>query len=71
VRINSYVEVRESVVLENVEIGRNCRIRKAIIDKDVYVPAGTTIGYDMDADRERYYISEGGVVVIPKGAEIR
>jgi glucose-1-phosphate adenylyltransferase len=71
VRINSYVDVRESILLENVQVGRNCRIRRAIIDKDVYVPAGTTIGYDIEADRERFFVSEGGVVVIPKGAEIR
>ncbi len=70
VRINSFVDVRDSILLENVEIGRNCRIRKAIIDKDVYVPAGTTIGYDPEADRERFSVSEGGVVIIPKGAEI-
>lgn len=71
VRVNSYVDLRDSIVMENVEIGRNCRIRKAIIDKDVYVPAGTTIGYDPEADAERFIVSEGGVVVIPKGAEIR
>lgn len=71
VRINSYVDVRESILMENVQIGRNCKIRRAIIDKDVYVPAGTTIGYDVEADRERFFVSEGGVVVIPKGAEIR
>lgn len=70
VRINSFVDVRDSILLENVEIGRNCRIRKAIIDKDVYVPAGTTIGYDPEADRQRFSVSEGGVVIIPKGAEI-
>jgi len=71
VRINSYVDVRESILMENVEVGRNCRIRRAIIDKDVYVPAGTIIGYDEKADRERFFISEKGLVVIPKGAEIR
>ncbi len=71
VRINSYVDVKESILMENVQIGRNCKIRRAIIDKDVYVPAGTTIGYDLEADRERFFVSEGGVVVIPKGAEIR
>lgn len=70
VRVNSFVDVRDSILLENVEIGRNCRIRKAIIDKDVYVPAGTTIGYDPEADRQRFEVSEGGVVIIPKGAEI-
>ena len=71
VRINSYVDVKESILMENVQIGRNCKIRRSIIDKDVYVPAGTTIGYDPEADRERFFVSEGGVVVIPKGAEIR
>jgi glucose-1-phosphate adenylyltransferase len=70
VRVNSFVDLKDSILLENVEIGRNCRIRKAIIDKDVYVPAGTTIGYDPEADRRRFSVSEGGVVVIPKGAEI-
>ncbi len=71
VRINSYVDIKESILMENVQIGRNCKIRRSIIDKDVYVPAGTTIGYDPEADRERFFVSEGGVVVIPKGAEIR
>ncbi|MBI5101450.1 MAG: glucose-1-phosphate adenylyltransferase [Nitrospirae bacterium] len=71
VRVNSFVDIRESILMENVEIGRSCRIRKAIIDKDVYVPSGTIIGYDPEADRERFVVSEGGVVVIPKGAEIR
>lgn len=71
VRINSYVDLKESILMENVQIGRNCKIRRAIIDKDVYVPSGSTIGYDLEADRERFFVSEGGVVVIPKGAEIR
>jgi glucose-1-phosphate adenylyltransferase len=71
VRINSYVDVRDSILLENVEIGRHCKIRKAIIDKDVYIPSGTTIGYDLDEDRKRFSVSPGGVVVIPKGAEVR
>jgi glucose-1-phosphate adenylyltransferase len=71
VRINSYVDVRESILMENVEIGRHCRIRRAIVDKDVYIPAGTTIGYDLDEDRKRFHVSPGGIVVIPKGAEVR
>lgn len=71
VRINSYVDIKGSIMLEDVEIGRNCRIRRAIIDKDVYVPAGTVIGYDIKADKERFHVSPGGIVVIPKGAEVR
>ncbi|MBM4128812.1 MAG: glucose-1-phosphate adenylyltransferase, partial [Nitrospira sp.] len=71
VRINSYVDVKESILMENVEIGRYSRIRKAIIDKDVYIPPGTVIGYDEEEDRKRFFVSPGGVVVIPKGFQFK
>lgn len=71
VRVNSWADVRESVLMENVEVGRYCRIRKAIIDKDVSVPEGAVIGYDIEEDRKRFHISPSGVVVIPKGVEIK
>jgi glucose-1-phosphate adenylyltransferase len=69
-RINSFSHVEESILLENVNIGRHARIRRAIIDKDVEIPSGATIGYDLEKDRERWYVSPGGVVVIPKRAKI-
>jgi glucose-1-phosphate adenylyltransferase len=50
-----------------VEIGRNCRIRNAIIDKANLIPSGTEIGYDADHDRERYSVSPGGIVVLGRG----
>ena len=70
VRINSFSEVLESILLENVDIGRRCKIRRAIIDKDVKIPADSEIGYDIAADRERYHVTPSGIVVIPKGMEI-
>ena len=70
VRVKSWADVRESVLMENVEIGRHCKIKKAIIDKDVCVPEGTVIGYYIESDRKRFHVSAGGVVVIPKGVEI-
>ncbi len=71
VRVNSYTYVFESILLERVNIGRHCRIRRAIIDKDVEVPEGTMIGYDPEEDRRRFkYVSPGGIVVIPKGERI-
>ncbi|MFZ3123135.1 MAG: glucose-1-phosphate adenylyltransferase [Thermodesulfovibrionales bacterium] len=70
VRVNSWADVRDSVLMENVEIGRHCKIKKAIIDKDVSVPEGTVIGYDIESDRKRFHVSAEGVVVIPKGVEI-
>ena len=70
VRINSYSEVHDSILMENVDIGRRCRIKKAIIDKDVVIPPGTEIGYDLDEDRKRWHVTESGIVVIAKGTEV-
>jgi glucose-1-phosphate adenylyltransferase len=70
VRVNSYSEVHESILMENVDIGRHCRIRRAIIDKDVTIPPGTEIGFDPVEDRKRFDVSPGGIVVIGKGAEL-
>ncbi len=70
VRVNSYAEVRESILMENVEIGRHCKIRRAIIDKDVYIPPKMVIGYDLENDRKKFYVSPNGVVVIPKAVPI-
>jgi glucose-1-phosphate adenylyltransferase len=66
VRVNSYSKVRDSILFDHVTIGRNCRVRKAIIDKGVHLPEGTVIGEDPDQDKKRWYVSPGGVVVIPK-----
>jgi glucose-1-phosphate adenylyltransferase len=67
VRINSFAVVEDSILFEGVDVGRHCRIRRAIIDKDVRIPASTTIGYDLDHDRKRgFTITEQGVVVIAK-----
>ncbi len=69
-RVNSFSHVEESVLFENVVIGRHAKIRRAIIDKDVEVPPNTQIGYNLEEDRKRWYVSEGGIVVIPKRAKI-
>jgi glucose-1-phosphate adenylyltransferase len=71
VRINSYAEVDESILLDGVNIRRHCKVRRAIIDKHVVVPPGTTIGYDLELDRRRgFTVTESGIVVIPKGMKI-
>lgn len=70
VRINSFSEVTESILFENVQIGRRCRIRRAIIDKNVDIPPGMTIGYNLDEDRQRFTVTSNGVVVIPKGMKV-
>ncbi|MCM8829762.1 MAG: glucose-1-phosphate adenylyltransferase [Candidatus Omnitrophica bacterium] len=66
VRINSYSEVTDSILFENVNIGRYAKIRRTIIDKNVVVPPNTEIGYNLEEDRKKFVVSEGGIVVIPK-----
>ncbi len=70
VRVNSFSDVAESVLFDDVEVGRHARIRRTIVDKNVRIPAGTEIGFDPEADRRRFTVSEGGVVVVPKGMRI-
>jgi len=66
VRVNSYAEVQDAVLLHNVRVGRGAVVRRAIIDKSVEIPEGAQIGVDLAADRERYTVSENGIVVIGK-----
>ncbi len=61
----------ESILLEGVVVGRHCRIRRAIIDKGVQIPAGTEIGYAPDEDKSRgWAITESGLVVIARGESV-
>jgi len=70
VRINSYSEVSDSVLMENVEVGRHAVVRKAIIDKNVTIPPKTTIGVNLEEDRKRFHVTDSGIVVIAKGTHI-
>jgi glucose-1-phosphate adenylyltransferase len=66
VRINSFTEVEDSILFSHVNVGRNCRIRRAIVDRDVHIPEGTSIGYDVEADRDRYFVTESGITVVTR-----
>jgi len=70
VRVQDHADVRESVIMENVVIGEHCRIRRAIIDKDVVIPPNTEIGYNGEADAQRFTVTESGLVVISKGLKL-
>jgi glucose-1-phosphate adenylyltransferase len=67
VTVHSYSVVEDSVIMDYAEIGRHAKIRRAIIDKNVYVPEGEEIGYDLERDRQRFFVTDSGLVVIPKG----
>jgi glucose-1-phosphate adenylyltransferase len=66
VKINSYSYVTDSILMNNVVVGRHARIRRAIIDKNVKIPEGYEIGFDTEGDKKKFTVSETGIVVIPK-----
>ncbi|MDB5305979.1 MAG: glgC [Gemmataceae bacterium] len=67
VRVNSYAVVEDSILFHGVDVGRYCRVRRAIIDKDVKLPPYTVLGYDPEFDRKRgFTVTEQGVVIVPK-----
>jgi glucose-1-phosphate adenylyltransferase len=70
VHVHSWATVDGSVLMQNVQVGRRSVVRNAIIDKNVVIPEGARIGVDLACDRERYTVSDGGVVVIGKGQRI-
>jgi len=70
VRINSYCEVTDSILMHNVNVGRHAKIKKAIIDKSVVIPEGMCIGYNLEEDKKRFTVTENGIVVVPKEANL-
>jgi glucose-1-phosphate adenylyltransferase len=69
VRVNSYSDLEDSILLHDAEIGRYCRIRRAIIDGGVKIPENTTIGDDPERDRASgYHVSPSGIVVVSQNA---
>jgi len=64
VAVNSFSTVEDCVVLPDVIIGRNCKLKKVVLDKGCEVPDGTIIGEDLEADAERYHVSSEGVVLV-------
>ncbi len=64
VEVHAYSSIKDSVVLPNVTIGKNCRIRKAIIDEQCLIEDGTEIGVDREADEKRFHVTANGVVLV-------
>jgi glucose-1-phosphate adenylyltransferase len=70
VHVHRDAVVEDAILLEGVDVGRGAHVRKAIVDKDVIIPPGCRIGCDPDHDRPRFTVTEGGVVVVPKGLPV-
>ncbi|MFP5353907.1 MAG: glucose-1-phosphate adenylyltransferase [Gemmatimonadota bacterium] len=69
VRVHSYCTIDQSILMPGVRVGRHARIRNAIIDRDVFIPRGAVIGYDLEEDRKRHAVTERGVVVVTSNDE--
>ena len=71
VRINSYSEVDRSILFSGVNVGPHSRLRRCIVDRDVEIPEGLQVGYDLDQDRERgFTVTDSGIVVIPQESRL-
>jgi glucose-1-phosphate adenylyltransferase len=71
VRVHSYALVEDAILFDGVVVGRNARIRRVIVDKDVRIPTGFEIGWNRDADRARgFTVSDDGITVVAKGEDL-
>ncbi len=64
VRVNSYSEVENSIIFPHVNIGRNARLQRTIVDRHVSIPEGEEIGFDLEKDRQRYFVTDSGIVIV-------
>lgn len=64
VKVHTGAYVESSVIFDNCDIGRHAKVRRAILDKNVKIPEGARVGYDLDQDRKKYFVTESGIVVI-------
>ena len=67
VYLDAGCHVADSVIMDNTHIGQGAEVRRAILDKSVVIPDGMKVGVDLEHDRERFIVTEDGVVVVPKG----
>lgn len=70
VRVHSYSHIQDSILFEGVEVGRYAQIRRAIIDKNVKIPPHCQIGYNLEADRARFTVTDDDITVVAKDMKI-
>ena len=69
VRVHSFCSVEESILMPGVRVGRHAQLRRAIVDRDVFIPRGAQIGYNLEEDRKRHTVTDQGVVVVTEDDE--
>jgi glucose-1-phosphate adenylyltransferase len=71
VTVHSQADIDGSVLMHGVEVGRHAVVRNAVLDKFVRIPEGARIGVDLAMDRQRFVVSDGGIVVVGKGQRVQ
>jgi glucose-1-phosphate adenylyltransferase len=69
VRVHSFCVVEDSILMPGVRVGRHARVRRAIVDRDVFIPRGAYIGFNEAEDRKRHTVTDSGIVVVTKDDE--
>jgi len=69
VRVEYGAFVEDSILFDNVTVGAGAKLKRCIIDKNVHIPEGENIGYDPDKDRQRFTVTEKGVVIVSRRAD--
>jgi glucose-1-phosphate adenylyltransferase len=64
VRVHTGAVVEDSVLFDSCDIGRRAKVRKAILDKNVKIAPDEEIGYNLERDREKYHVTDSGIVVV-------
>ena len=64
VKVHSGAHVEDSIILDNCDIGRRAKVRRAILDKNVRIPDDSQIGYDLEHDKKFHHVTESGIVVV-------
>ena len=64
VHVRSYSNIEDSVILPNVDIGRNVRFKRVVVDKNCVIPEGLTVGLDREEDRKRFYVTDKGITLV-------
>jgi glucose-1-phosphate adenylyltransferase len=64
VRVHSFCEIEQTILMPGVRVGRHARVRRAIVDRDVLIPRGALIGYNVEEDHRRHSITDSGVVIV-------
>jgi glucose-1-phosphate adenylyltransferase len=69
VRVHSFCDIEQCILMPGVRVGRHARLRRAIVDRDVLIPRGALIGYDLNEDRRRHTVTDAGVVIVENDDE--